>query len=407
MSEIGTNNKSKLFLENISTIQRKRIKARRATASIFNVFEAMRLARQELSHSIFIRYLLDQNGHHSQGAMFLHAFLRRIVKLEIEDALGIRVQTEQVLKDYGRIDLSINFPNGLIVLIENKVDHVEGEEQIERYLKWLAGQKPPSIGEHKLIFLTPDGRAPLSAPKGAQVITASYCDIAEWISELLPHTPARIQTVLVQYKEICENIGGVMSDDRVELKQFLRDEQNLELGFDVASVVAELTQEASDKFWCNVKHCLQERINSSDAKQLWEAFESRASNGLVGIGWKGGDRGNHSYCVTVEVRRSEAQYGISRNRGLQQISPRESELIDELKKDGFIKLGSEWWCGILYLHNISAGFAKNDDRLRTIELMADNSSHTHPLADKVSNVLWELFVKHRETLENLNNSYPY
>lgn len=405
MANSGFRNQHEEFLVGLETVHREMLVRRRRTASQFNVFGALGLTGLELPHSTFLRFLLAPSEQHGQGELFLKTFLERIVKIESEDLGGTLVVSERVLADSGRIDIAIRLPNDRIVLIENKVGAAEGEAQIERYLEWLGKQKPSGGGEHKLLFLTSDARIPISTKNPDKVVPLSYCDIADWLSSVVEEVPERLRTVLDQYIQTCLRVGGKMQDDTMELRGFLKNLQNFELGFDVSKVVEEIRKEAHLEFWKYVEINLHRKVASSDAAGLWEAFDNRSNNGLIGIGWKNNKKGNDSFSVSFESRGGLTHYGIFRGKKVMVPDNEDVKIIGQLKMEGF--LSNEWWAGLRYLHNHDQAFTPNSEKKLAIALLSDNRSLSHPLAAKVAEVAWELFARYQQPLEDLNRSYPY
>ena len=119
-------------------VQRQK-EIRRQTAAQFNLFEALGITRKEQFQSRFLAFLLDPRESHDQGEMFLRTFLERILSLDSLPQCLDRavVKLESVIATYGRVDIVITLPDRRIIVIENKVDASEGEEQIARYQDWL------------------------------------------------------------------------------------------------------------------------------------------------------------------------------------------------------------------------------------------------------------------------------
>lgn len=136
----------------------------------FNVFDALGVARRELSHSNFLAWLLDPAESHGAGGLFLRAFLMDLlritptqqrlfspVKLDGGELRGIEVKRE-----WQHIDLLIRGDDPAFVLaIENKVDSGEGDDQLNRYHK-IVEHDPQLRGvpDKQYVFLTPVGDEP-------------------------------------------------------------------------------------------------------------------------------------------------------------------------------------------------------------------------------------------------------
>lgn len=168
----------------------------------FNIFSALGIDENEVLASRFLAYLLDPRQSHDQGALFLLSFLRCVLNEEKEfhHARRARVIPERSAGEYGRLDISIEFPDGQIVVIENKINAEERPRQIEDYQTWLSRQRGSG---HAVIFLTLTGRRPETAKDdGAPVYPLSYTKLSEWL--LTVPVPDRIGTVIQQF---CNNFA--------------------------------------------------------------------------------------------------------------------------------------------------------------------------------------------------------
>ena len=128
-----------------------------------NVWEAVNIARSELKHCSFLRWLLDPKGSHYQGDLFLKRFIERFGEsfpgeIPKDELSSCKVKSEDFYHGVGRVDISIT-GRSFIIIIEAKIDAGEQEEQIARY------EQLKSQYSHKnvvIVFLTKDGRKPTS-----------------------------------------------------------------------------------------------------------------------------------------------------------------------------------------------------------------------------------------------------
>lgn len=394
------------FTVKLKAIHRESLERRKRTASQFNVFSCLGVTTSELSHSNLLRFFLDPMEQHGQGDMFLKGFLRRFANIDWKGNLdGTRVLSERVVDDLGRVDIAIHLADERIILIENKVLHSERPDQLEDYLKWLEKQPAPQTGQHILIFLTPLGQQPISTRSPQKVMTASYCGIAEWLSEESATLPIRLKMVLEQYVENCKIVGGHrMADDSLELRAFLKDPENIEAGMDVAEVMKSIHADIYKEFWERVMNHLRDRLQDSEPDGLWEVCHNQDIK-LLGIVWKNGKRGQDCFTCSFEQPYGETLYGIRRGRNHEAADSRDVALVAALKNDRFVP--NNWWPGWRYLHNEDQAFLPKRNKENTVALLRDNLSQTHTLAVKIAEVLWSLFLRYRHVLEDLNRSYPY
>ena len=200
--DLTTNNLNKiehLFSEFAPMAQR--IQAERLRmAPRFNVFTALQIHEDEVLTSRFLAYLLDPRKHHDQDATFLISFIKFTLNEDksYNIAKRARVTPERWVGTFGRLDIAIEFPDGQIVAIENKINHEERTNQICDYQTWLSLQRAAA---HAVIYLTLDGRqSETAALHGIRVITLSYTRLAEWLSSV--PVPDRLAVVIRQF---CDN----------------------------------------------------------------------------------------------------------------------------------------------------------------------------------------------------------
>jgi PD-(D/E)XK nuclease superfamily protein len=116
----------------------------------FNPFTALRLTRQELRHSAFVRWLMDPRETHGLGPYFLRSILKFLAKAGGETPAGSVIEIDSwthestsVHAEWQNIDVFVRDDRiGLIVVIENKVDTGEHSAQLQRYRSLVERQFP-------------------------------------------------------------------------------------------------------------------------------------------------------------------------------------------------------------------------------------------------------------------------
>ena len=134
-------------------------------ASRFNVFEYVRT--DELGLSRVIADLLDPTKEHGQGTAFLKAMLERFPLTEgrlsgpeCPPARSIVVRTERATNTGGRIDITVDIPDGdksFCLAFENKPYAPQEADQVTGYLRYLRGQYEQRF---LLVYLPPSGEGP-------------------------------------------------------------------------------------------------------------------------------------------------------------------------------------------------------------------------------------------------------
>ncbi len=131
----------------------------------FNIFDALRIDRAEIRHSNFLAWLLDPAESHGQGALFLKAVLKDLLKqappelrpLSHVELGGAELQGVRIQREESCIDLLITCKSPrFAIAIENKIDSEEHGDQLQRYeqtLNELHGNIP-----RMMVFLTKTGQ---------------------------------------------------------------------------------------------------------------------------------------------------------------------------------------------------------------------------------------------------------
>lgn len=185
------------------------IRSARSSADCFNVFRVLRIHTKEVEpHSRLLGDLLNPGGDHGQEFLFLRLFMKQAVKHRLippSEYLSINdwnVELERAT-EWGRLDLVIRCHSlGYILAIENKIEAGEQPNQVDRYFDWLETQAP-AYSQRQLIFLSPDGRRPLSDSTGNAIVMSYHTDmIAMFDSALQQIKVPRLSQILRHYMEI-------------------------------------------------------------------------------------------------------------------------------------------------------------------------------------------------------------
>ena len=105
--------------------------------------------------------LLDPSGAHGQGDRFLSLFLKETLPdFSYGDLTSVRtVHLEYSTQERRRIDIVLEMPGNHWIGIENKPWAVEGESQVQDYLKDL-GDRARNGGTARMLYLSGDGSDP-------------------------------------------------------------------------------------------------------------------------------------------------------------------------------------------------------------------------------------------------------
>ena len=285
-------------LKKIRELKEDDEKTAKATGKNFNVFSVPGFGYNELDHSAFLANLLNPEGTHSQGVVFLRHFLKQLDSFDCENLEDFKVTREAYVGGYGQIDILLE-KDDVCIIIENKIDDEERKidtkhkaGQLKRY--YMYAKEKFTDERIKLIYLTPDGRRPsgdsLRGEDGQKpldanrVICMSYkSNIIKWLEDCLKEVVkvAPIREVLLQYQETIKKLTGLRTREdffKDEIRDILTDNYHLlpELKNPILTDSCDLLSELKDfipnieeaiqsKFWkrleekvaevCNIKRC--------------------------------------------------------------------------------------------------------------------------------------------------------
>ena len=239
----------KYLLRDINIV-RKKFEEREKNEDNFNMFTVLRKESDEVYlHSRFLSALLDPNGPHRLGTIFLNSFLDRIESDFKYDEKSLEVYpNNQNRCEYKEIDICfIDRVAKKAVMVENKIYHEdtnhEDKGQLENYYgRLIEEDKIPEDGI-EVYYLTLDGHEPsedsvkLSGkyPKlQDKVKCISYSvEILEWLRTIVKecYNKPSLRESIIQYIKIVENMthNNLSVDEIKELSNLIGDnEENLQ-----------------------------------------------------------------------------------------------------------------------------------------------------------------------------------
>jgi hypothetical protein len=195
-------------------------------APYYNIFEVLNIRHYETKvHTPFLAHLLNPQGSHEQGSLFLDSFIKDVLKLELSWAFAkmtnFQINEEQAVGGYGRIDIIIKFRinSKLIAMaIENKIWAADQEQQLSRYYGYLSESLRLKDDAIKLVYLSPNGSLPSKnslsedelfrlRDKGVLKIISYKKDILNWllnVSELVKSE--KVRYLLLQYMQTLKTL---------------------------------------------------------------------------------------------------------------------------------------------------------------------------------------------------------
>jgi hypothetical protein len=187
----------------------------------FNMFKTCGVNHYENTHSAIIAELLNPQGSHGQGSIFLFSFIEVCCSHDFKFSLqGVEVHTEFPIDD-GRLDILVKNENEQVIIIENKIYALDQYEQLKRYERYA---KKFHDGKYELLYLTLYGSdASENSGKNVKYTRISYQkEIVNWlevcIKKCIELPPVR--ETLIQYQNHIKQLTNQSMDVQEKEKLF-------------------------------------------------------------------------------------------------------------------------------------------------------------------------------------------
>ncbi len=253
------------LLSQVGAISKKYEELAKVTGENFNVFRVLKIHSDEVRmHSALVGEMLNPNGSHGQGDVFLKLFIKSYNKIDCENLHVIDFDTENAkveIEKYigqktetggGRIDILITDSKGKKIIIENKIYAGDQEHQLVRYYKHQETAN--------LCYLTLDGRPPsensikyrnpetdkIEIDLTGKFVQLSYeynmiCWLEDCLKEAVKHSMLR--ETIAQYINLIKHLTNQSTNQIMEkevIKVILKDEINLEMAMQIADSKEEI-----------------------------------------------------------------------------------------------------------------------------------------------------------------------
>ena len=187
-----------------------------------NIFEILKISRQEIRHSNFLAYLFNPSASHKMNDAFLKSFLvhfykrnRSIIqeqtKLSVFDIFWGDYNDALVYREHYNIDLFIvSEKNKLTICLENKIDASESSHQLNKYKNFVVKNYPDY--QNLFIFVDPYGTTPSKKDWGSVTYTA----VVEILSKILDEYELSTKVKLL-IEDYCSMLkGDILMDDKLQ-----------------------------------------------------------------------------------------------------------------------------------------------------------------------------------------------
>lgn len=244
------------FQAKVEKIKCQREAMRGAGINDYNLLRTVLSSDDEVRlHSRILHSLLDPNGEHHRGALFLEKFLEVInERYYFESLEEVKVERE---KDH--IDLLLSY-NDKYIIIENKINANDQEKQLARYIEVVA--QKGGIEDILVIYLSVDREKPTSYSLGNLNIEGNELKregkriarykavhykhhMLEWLDKCISAiaSDANLRISLEQYRSIVKQISGypytslpqydrIFEDNYSSIEFFCKNEKDCENEFE-------------------------------------------------------------------------------------------------------------------------------------------------------------------------------
>ena len=246
----------------------------------YNIFTLFHGFSDEVNlHSNFIASLLDPNGDHYKGDLFLKLFLEMC---GIDD-FSIDTSTATVFKEFKHIDIYISDGKKHIIL-ENKVYAKDQPTQIARYIKAIKKEGAEDEDIY-VLYLHPDGKLPnnqsfgdyhtrlLGENASIKFKVISYEDeILSWIDRCKKEVSnlTDLNIFLSQYKDVIEMIYNrykrIDEMNNEDLVKIFKD--NYRAVSDIVSNYEQTRRKIIDEFFKNISDNLKGMYKKEDGFEI-------------------------------------------------------------------------------------------------------------------------------------------
>ena len=258
----------KTLIAQVATLNEKYDAIKRLNGENFNIFSILDMERKEVdTHSKFIYELLNPNGSHGQGELFLQLFLSSVLNLPDENVCAVK--REDLTRYAGRnrrIDFVIESKEHQIG-IEMKIDARDQEAQLKDYKKELE-KRCKGTQKPKLYYLTLTGyeagekstEGKLKAEKDYTLISFET-DILNWLEECIEKsaTIPSLREGLVHYRNLIKKLTNKLPKEmEEEMERLIRDPKDVEAMQKIAEEYPRLWAKKEKAFWEALREALEE-----------------------------------------------------------------------------------------------------------------------------------------------------
>lgn len=275
-----------VLLKDTQTLLSTRQNRLRETGGYFNVFSILGRESDEVhTHCRLLYELLNPNGSHCMGDVFLRAFFENVLRRDYP-AAAPQVWREYIFSN-GRIDLLIE-SKGFSCPIEVKIYAGEQALQVKRYADFAAGR----VDDWQVYYLTLYGDEPSEYSTGGETGLAVTCisfarDIARWldICQKTARSIPAIAEIIRQYRALITKLtGDEYGGELVAIQELINGSKD---SFESAVAISKALTKAKAEMLCRVFRDIEAHIGDrltkirSNYQEKADAYYGGGRNGKL------------------------------------------------------------------------------------------------------------------------------
>ncbi len=273
------------FFDYIKEIKEKQQKQKQRGLNNYNLLTTVLNAHDEVRlHSRVISSLLDTDGNHFQGELFLEKFFEVLNLKDFTDNYDLK--NSKIFREYENIDLYLNDGTNHII-IENKIYAGDQEAQIKRYIKTIkkdAENKNLKYENILVIYLSIDREEPSEySLKDLKIENGFICqneekltffkninynsEIIKWLRKCIYEVQniTNLNESLKQYLTVVEKITNKYKGKVMTIEEELIKEENREyLGMvlDFEDKIPKMRDKIVNDFFDEIEKELNDKLNT-------------------------------------------------------------------------------------------------------------------------------------------------
>lgn len=257
----------KSLIDTVKILNDKYDQLEKLTGDKFNIFTILNMESDEVkTHSKFIYELLNPNGSHGSGDLFIRLFLDELPSPKAKDREKpedkdygkiIKVIREYTIKNDRRIDFLIETEK-YVIGIEMKIYAGDQDDQLSDYCATIQRMCKKSKQKPKLYYLTLFGsdaseksKNYLKLGKHYQLLSFSN-HIYNWMEKCIEKSATKpiVREALIQYQNLIKKLTNKISHNmEEEMEEIIRTPEDIKAAYTIFNEYLTIWAKKEAEFW--------------------------------------------------------------------------------------------------------------------------------------------------------------